>query len=456
MARGNKKSSLGVLIVFALIIGGVFYVYSSSMFERNVPVISLDTNGYWNLKKPLKIKIDDDSGLKSYKITLKTHNDTTVLESEQFLTPQNSVSINVKPPKSAYAMRDKNIKIIVEASDASKWNFLNGNRAKREYKLVIDKRRPELNVVSHSYKIKKGGAALVIFKAKDDNLKEIYIQTNFGKKFIAQPFYKDGYYISLIAWPVTQDSFRASILVTDYANNISKAYIPLYLKDKKYRVSNIKLSDRFLKGKIAELAEEFAETGGVEDSIEQFKIINEDVRAKNEKLIHEITSKVSTEMISDFKINEMYPLKNAQIVASFGDHRLYSYNDTAISESYHLGLDMASNAMASIKPQNGGDVVYANYNGIYGNMPIISHGLGLYTLYGHCSSVNVNAGEYLSAKNVVAKTGKSGYAMGDHLHFGVLIQGVEVRPQEWMDKQWMKLNISNVIKEAKKIIGGSK
>ena len=161
-------------------------------------------------------------------------------------------------------------------------------------------------------------------------------------------------------------------------------------------------------------------------------------------------------MIVDFKINEMYPLKNAQIVASFGDHRLYSYDDTAISESYHLGLDMASNAMASIKPQNGGDVVYANCNGIYGNMPILSHGLGLYTLYGHCSSVNVNAGEYLSAKNIVAKTGKSGYAMGDHLHFGVLIQGVEVRPQEWMDKQWMKLNISDVIKEAKKIIGGDK
>ena len=42
--------------------------------------------------------------------------------------------------------------------------------------------------------------------------------------------------------------------------------------------------------------------------------------------------------------------------------------------------------------------------------------------------------------------------MGDHLHFGVLVQGVEVRPQEWMDRQWIKLNITDVIKNAKRII----
>ena len=456
MKRGKGKSSLGALFLFVAIIGAVLYVYTSEMFERNPPVISMDTNGYWNLKKPLKISISDDGSLKSYRITLKSHNDETELEHEQFMVVNKSINIEVKPPKSAYAMKDNNIKIFVEATDASKWNFLNGNRSVLEFKLKIDKRRPELNIVSNSYKIQKGGSALVIFKAKDDNLKNIFIQTNFGKKFQAQPFYKDGYYVSLIAWPVTEKKFKATIHAQDYANNESKAYIPLYLKDRNYRVSNIKLSDRFLKGKISELADEFSETGGILEPIEQFKIINEDVRAKNEKLIHEITSNVSDELIDNFKINKMYPLKNAQIVASFGDHRKYSYNGEAISESYHLGLDMASNAMANIKPQNGGNVVYSNYNGIYGNMPVISHGLGLYTLYGHCSSVNVNNGEYFSAKNVVAKTGKSGYAMGDHLHFGVLVQGIEVRPQEWMDEKWMQLNITNIIKEAKNIISGDK
>jgi murein DD-endopeptidase MepM/ murein hydrolase activator NlpD len=42
--------------------------------------------------------------------------------------------------------------------------------------------------------------------------------------------------------------------------------------------------------------------------------------------------------------------------------------------------------------------------------------------------------------------------MGDHLHFGILVQGVEVRPEEWMDKKWLKLNITDTIRDAKKII----
>jgi len=415
----------------------------------------MQTNGYWNLKKPLSVEIDDASGIKSYSVILKTKDEQNTLYHEKLIVSKKQIKLEVEPPRSAYGMKDTNIKVLVEANDASKWNFLKGNKVVKEFELKVDKKRPELSIISNSYKITKGGSALVIFKVDDENLKDFYIETNFGKKFIPQPFYKEGYYISLLAWPITEQNFKATIVADDFASNETKAYIPLYIKDKKYRVSNIKLSDNFLKGKIAELAEEFVETGGVSDSITQFKLINEDVRFKNEKLIHEITSKVSSEMISDFKINEMYPLKNAQVVASFGDHRKYSYENEHISESYHLGLDMASNAHAEIKPQNSGDVVFADYNGIYGHMPIISHGLGLYTLYGHCSSVKVSVGERAEVRQNIANTGKSGYAMGDHLHFGVLVQGIEVRPAEWMDKEWMKLNIQDIIKTAKSVIDRS-
>lgn len=448
----NKNSSFGLLLAMVLVIGGGLFIYFSSMFERNAPVVTIENNGYWNLKKPLKIKIEDESGLKSYKVTLKSSKGEETLQNEQLITPQISLNLEVKPPRSAYTIKDKNIEIIVETKDISKWNFLAGNSVKKVFKLVIDKKRPQLNIVSNSYKISRGGSALVIFKVDDENIEDMYIEGNNDKKFKPQSFYKDGYFISLLAWPVVDDTFKATIIAKDKAGNIAKAYVPLYLKEKTYNISNIKLSDRFLKGKIADLAEEFEETQGIEDSIEQFKIINEDVRAKNEKLIHKLSSVVNEEKINDFKINKMYPLKNAQVVARFGDHRKYHYNGEKVSESYHLGLDLASNAMARIKPQNGGKVVYSDYNGLYGNMPMIDHGLGLYTLYGHCSSTKVNSGEEINKKDVIANTGKSGYAMGDHLHFGVLVQGIEVRPQEWMDKQWIKLNIDDVIKNAKNII----
>ncbi len=452
MSRKNNKSSFLSLLILVAIVAGALFVYFSSTFERVAPTIKLKNNGYWNLKKPLQLTITDNSGIKEYKVSLKRKSGLVEMAHEEPLTEDKSINIKLKPPRTAYTMKDKDIEIIVTVKDISKWNFLKGNSSTEVFKLHIDKRRPKLSIVANSYKISHGGAALVIFEASDENMDKLYIETNKKRKFKAEPFYKEGYYISLIAWPIRSSTFRANIVAKDKAGNVAETYIPLYLKSKDYRLSKITIKDKFLKGKIADLAEEFEETQGVFKPLEQFKIINEDVRAKNEALIHRLTSEVPKKMISNFKIKPMYPLRNGQVVAHFGDHRKYYYNGKFISEAYHLGLDLASHAMAPIITKNTGTVVFTDYNGLYGNNLIISHGLGLYTIYGHCSSIDVAVGDKVAANTKIANTGKTGYAMGDHLHFGVLVQGVEVRPQEWMDKQWIKLNITNIIKSAKKII----
>ncbi len=107
---------------------------------------------------------------------------------------------------------------------------------------------------------------------------------------------------------------------------------------------------------------------------------------------------------------------------------------------------MASTKMATIVSSNGGKVVFTENNGIYGNMPMVDHGLGLYTLYGHCSTILVQQDEIIGAGTPIAKTGMTGLALGDHLHFGVLVQGIEVRPEEWMDKRWIRNNIDMSLK----------
>jgi len=455
MRRKNSSSSIIFLIIFGGIIAGVIYLYNSAMFERDVPAISITKVQYWNLKEPIDISIEDASGIKWYEVKMISSSGEKVLSQEALLKPQNKLELKVEYPKMAYGIKDKEIKIVVTAVDASQWNFFSGNSVSIEKSFIIDKKKPMVSLVTNSYGIYKGGAALVIFRAKDENLKDLYVEVNKDKRFNVQPFYKEGYYATLVAWPVTEDKFDARVVVEDKAGNSIRIHIPYYHKAKTYRTSKIKLSDRFLKGKIAELAYDYPETQGVEDSIEQFKIINEDVRETNENLIHAVTSKVSEEMVSNFSIKPFYPLKNAAKVASFGDHRLYYYNKEKVSESYHLGLDLASVNMGAIKTQNYGTTVFAEENGIYGNLPIIHHGLGLYTIYGHCSSLKVAAGDAVKPNEQIANTGKSGYAMGDHLHFGVLVQGVEVRPEEWMDQDWIRLNITEVMKNAKKLIGRS-
>lgn len=90
--------------------------------------------------------------------------------------------------------------------------------------------------------------------------------------------------------------------------------------------------------------------------------------------------------------------------------------------------------------------------GIYGNTIIIDHKMGLATLYAHTSVSKVNAGDEVQANQMIAKTGSTGAVLGDHLHFGVLVQGIEVNPLEWMDKNWIKTRITDILDESKKVI----
>lgn len=453
MRRGRNNSGIMGWIGVVLVLSALGFMGFSPLFERDEPKVTVSQDGYWNFNDPIHVSVEDTSGLKSFKSTIATPHDEWVVVDENTPSSEAKKVFEILPPKGVHRVEATSVVLKIEVTDKSLWGFFMGNTYQQEMTLVIDQRRPVLSIIANSYKIQKGGSAIVIFKADDPHLESLKIETNFGKTFIAQPFMKQGYYASLVAWPVQEASFSATIIARDRAGNETRNAVPLRLKDHRYRVSNIELSDAFLDGKIAQLANEYEQTVGVDDRLEQFRIINEKVRADNEKIIHDITSKVSKNMIVDFAPEPFYPLVNGQKVADFGDHRIYSYKGQEnISQAYHMGLDLASVAMGPITSSNGGNVVFSQPNGIYGNLPIIDHGFGLYTLYGHCSEVHVQKGDIAALGQQIAKTGLSGYAMGDHLHFGILVQGIEVRPEEWMDTKWIYDNITSVIESAKVII----
>ncbi len=451
----QKKSPVGKLLFLAILTIlaiGVYQLYNSPMFEKEKPQIVLEKSIFWNIKKPIEVMVSDNSGIKKIIASLSDGDKEVEIINQNFQTPPKKHKLNIIMPKIGLNNKNNVLKLTVKVTDNSKWDFFKGNKSSAQSIIQVDTKKPEVFPLISSYGITKGGAALTIFKAKDKNLKDLYIETNFGKKFKPTPFYKEGYYISLVAWPLTEKRFSAKIVATDKAGNKTKSTISFFLKNKKYRTSTIKASDRFINGKITDLAEDREEETKDLTPAQKLNFINAIYRDENNKVIEKITSKVDTQLISNLKMQPFYPLKNGKVVASHGDHRYYSYKGKVVSESYHLGLDLASTKMADILITNPGVVVFANYNGIYGNNLIVYHGLGLYSLYGHCSSILAQKGNIVDKWEAAAKTGATGLALGDHLHFSILVQGIFVRPAEWMDKKWIQVNINDIISGAKKII----
>jgi len=456
--RKGRGSNIGWLILLLLILSSIIigfgYIYTAKEFERVAPIVVTPEYKYWNTKQPLIIKLSDNFGLKSYRIFLSDGTNNILVDHNEDNLLEKDKEIKIKYPKNSQLDKKvKVLKMVIEVTDASRWNYFKGNQSEKSISFKIDNKRPIVNIIANSYSITQGGSALVIFEAYDDDyLNDVYVLVG-NKKFIAEPYKKNGYFVALIAWPFRDNEFRADIIVKDRAGNSRSAEIPLYIKYKSYRTSWIKATDKFIDGKITDLAEQ-DEKYMKEDKLERLKAINETMRIENEAIIKKYTTKVSDKIIQNWNIKKFYPLKYGKKVANFGDDRHYYYTDKKheISQSYHLGYDMASTQMAPIIASNSGKVVFADYNGIYGNMPIINHGLGLYTLYGHCSTLKIKEGDIIRVGQEIAKTGKTGLALGDHLHFGILVQGVEVRPIEWLDTKWIKDNIKKIFNDADNII----
>ena len=86
--------------------------------------------------------------------------------------------------------------------------------------------------------------------------------------------------------------------------------------------------------------------------------------------------------------------------------------------AYHLGYDLSVTKNYPVEASNSGTVAFTGDLGIYGNAVILDHGLGLFSLYGHLSSIDVKAGDSVAKRQVLGKTGETGLAAGDHFTSG--------------------------------------
>src|SRR5690606_8091997 len=131
-------------------------------------------------------------------------------------------------------------------------------------------------------------------------------------------------------------------------------------------------------------------------------------------------------------------MSNSAVEAGFADARTYTYGGREIDRQTHLGFDLASLANAPIEAANRGTVVHAGYLGIYGNCVILDHGLGVQSLYAHLSGIDVQVGQTVEKDAVIGRSGMTGLAGGDHLHFTMIVGGEQVTPIDWWSAQWVE------------------
>jgi murein DD-endopeptidase MepM/ murein hydrolase activator NlpD len=441
-----------MVISVALFSVGVF-IMISPQFEQNQPAINVEDEIYWNLRTKLNIELTDDTGIRYYKVTYSDGTKSIELDSKALVGNENKVTINVEPPKFDMFYKGENVFLEIEVIDNSKWNYLNGNKTIKKVKINIDTKKPVANIVENSRYIRRGGSSIAIVRVEDKNIKEAYISFNDRMKFKLHPFYKENYFISLIAWSIEIEEFKkVNLVAIDKAGNKTITKVPLYIRPLRSKKDNIKISSSFIESISSNVLEQSGETIPVQLP-KRFIKQNKLIREKNVKFLRDFSLKyMDMSKVDDFSIKPFKRLKGSRTAAGFAERRHYLYNGNKIDEAWHLGMDWASVKKAPVKTSNVGQVIFNEYLGIYGNTIIIDHKMGLLSLYAHLSSSNVQLGEVVDAKQKIAQTGSSGAVMGDHLHFGVLVQGIEVNPLEWMDKNWIKNNITKTIARAKKTI----
>ncbi len=126
-----------------------------------------------------------------------------------------------------------------------------------------------------------------------------------------------------------------------------------------------------------------------------------------------------------------------RITDNFG----WRVSPTAGASSYHQGTDIGASCGNNIYAASSGTVIYAGWNGGYGNFVLIDHGGGVQTAYGHIVSggILVSYGQSVDVGQNIAKVGTTGTSTGCHLHFEVRIGGTAVNAVPYLAGQGITL-----------------
>ncbi len=433
-----RLKTLLSLIFFTALLGGTGYGAYLFFKDMEGPTFVLEPNtGRVSPETDLRLVLEDPSGVRSVSVSIRRNNRSTEIFSKHFspYNQQDEVTFDLKKS----GLREGSFELEIKAVDASLAGFGLGNSRTTILPMRLDTKAPRISVKTLPPHIRRGGAAVIAYTVDEDVQRSgVMVGEHLFKGYKQE----NGNFICYFSFPykMTPDEFKPRITAQDLAGNTTTSALSVRSINRTFKQDRIKVTDAFLE-KVGQRLHELAPNAAT--PLDRFLIINRDIRHANTQFLMHISSDTQAKPLWS---GSFVRLPRSASRASYGDHRTYVYNGEVIDAQSHLGFDLASTKHAPIPAANDGRVIFADALGIYGELVVLDHGLGLMSLYSHLSTITVTVGQMVKKGDTVGNTGISGMAFGDHVHFGMLVGGYEVNPLEWLDAKWIRDNITGRLK----------
>jgi len=433
----NRISSAFFLVILLLLgaLGAMYYIKA----EWTPPTLSLTPEQTTASTKTVFTitATDKDSALRSLQVVATQGSNSIDILSKTLPTGTRDLREEFSLPKAG--LRNEALTLTITVKDTSWHRLGRGNQAQIVRQLDIDSKPPVISVLSGQHNVNRGGTGLVVYSTNEELATS---GIRLGDHFFPGYPYQPGKFLCFFALPYNADPKAVTpiLVASDLAGNESTVGFNFRPLLKKFRHDDINISDSFLQSKMGQFADLYPDAAL---PIDLFLKVNSELRAKNVASLIELGKNTVPQKLWD---GTFIRLPNSAPMAAFADNRTYKYAGEAVDNQTHLGVDLASLAASPVPAGNTGRIILAEFMGIYGNVVVIDHGFGLQSLYSHLSEIHVQKGDMIQRGQVLGKTGATGMAGGDHLHFGMLISGIEVQPIEWWDPQWIDHNITSKLK----------
>jgi hypothetical protein len=334
------------------------------------------------------------------------------------------------------ALKEGHATVRISALNDSWGRFFRGGRSEVALDLPVRFAPPQVEVLTPQHYINQGGCDMALFKVSAGTT-ESGVQV--GDLFFPSFPVKDSETrLCLFAYPYDLDPSKvAHIVARDDAGNQTLASFNYKVFPKKFHSDTIDLNKiqggKFLENVIPPIMSQTPELRDQGSLLNNFLLINGSLRRMDsQKLVA-----FSQHTAPRFLWKGPFIRLPGKTEASFADYRTYVYGGQVVDHQTHLGFDLAGSEHMPVRAANDGVILFAGFLGIYGNAVVIDHGCGLQSLYGHMSSLAVKEGDQVKGEQEIGRTGQTGLAGGDHLHFTMLLDGIPVNPVEWWDPHWI-------------------